>query len=552
MLRIKSLKKRLIIFLLLPVAVFIAAMGLAGYFYIRDSLFKEWQEAAILRLERAAHTMDMLLSGPLQWMQAFAKTGGGRQGAENRQWILKQLQDHPGVSRVELTWRDQAAPPEAPVARVSPPEYFYPPAQKAVGLRSELLDEAGRPLGRLEVWVTFDYLMQDLLSSGWMQSNMACLVNESGVYLAHTNPAMQDRHCLGETQNPLELAMRQEMQEKTSGTILGGDQVIGFYRLHQAPWVIMLHARASEILAPIRRFRLYYLAGGLTCLIIILLLIRLGVSPLVSAIRRMSHKAGQVARGEYGEPLPVSSRDEIGQLTLSFNRMMAGLQERDFIRNTFGRYMDEEIARDLLQRPEAARLGGEKRQVVILFSDIRGFTPLAETLSPEATIHLLNRHFSRMIEVIHRHRGIIVDFLGDAVLAFFDPLDGPLTPVVRQAVQCGLEMQDAQETANRGEPQYPALPMGIGLHAGEVVVGNIGSESRAKYGIMGAAVNLTHRIQGQAQGGEVVISDAVYRHVEQEVAVRREFRVRLKGVQEEATLYVVDHLAAPGLISPGE
>jgi class 3 adenylate cyclase len=385
-----------------------------------------------------------------------------------------------------------------------------------------------------------------------MQSNMACLVNDSGVYLAHTNPAMQDRHCLGETQDPLELAMRQEMQKKTSGTILSGDQVIGFYRLHQAPWVIMLHARASEILAPIRRFRLYYLAGGLTCLIIILLLIRLGVSPLVSGIRRMSHKAGQVARGEYGEPLPVSSQDEIGQLTLSFNRMMAGLQERDFIRNTFGRYMDEEIARDLLQRPEAARLGGEKRQVVILFSDIRGFTPLAETLSPEATIHLINRHFSRMIEVIQRHRGIIVDFLGDAVLAFFDPLDGPLAPVVRQAVQCGLEMQDAQETANRGEPQYPALPMGIGLHAGEVVVGNIGSESRAKYGIMGAAVNLTHRIQGQAQGGEVVISDAVYRHVEQEVAVKREFRVRLKGVQEEATLYVVDHPAAPGLISPGE
>jgi class 3 adenylate cyclase len=552
MLRIKSLQQRLVIFLLLPVAVFIAAMGLVGYFYIRDSLFKEWQEAAILRLERAAHTMDMLLREPLQWMQAFAKTGGGRQGTENRQWILKQLQSHPGVSRVELTWRNQAAPPEAPVAQVSPPQYFYPQGQKAVGLKSELLDAAGRPLGRLEIWVTYDYLMQDLLSSGWMQSNMACLVNDSGVYLAHTNPAMQSRHCLGETQNPLELAMRQEMAKKTSGTILGGDDVIGFYQLHQAPWVIMLHARASQILAPIQRFRLYYLAGGLTCLFIILLLIRLGVGPLVSAIRMMSRKAGQVARGEYGEPLPVTSRDEIGQLTLSFNQMMAGLQERDFIRNTFGRYMDEEIARDLLQRPEAARLGGEKRQVVILFSDIRGFTPLAETLSPEATIHLINRHFSRMIEVIHRHRGIIVDFLGDAVLAFFDPLDGPLAPVVRQAVQCGLEMQAAQEEANRSEPNYPALPMGVGLHAGEVVVGNIGSESRAKYGIMGAAVNLTHRIQGQAQGGEVVISDAVYRLVEQEVAVKREFRVRLKGVHEEANLYVVDHPAAPGLISPGE
>ena len=99
--------------------------------------------------------------------------------------------------------------------------------------------------------------------------------------------------------------------------------------------------------------------------------------------------------------------------------MVAGLKERDFISNTFGRYVDQEIARELLSRPEASRMGGEKREVVILFSDVRGFTPLAESLSPEVIIHLVNRHFSRMIEVIQAHRGIIVDFLGDAILAFF-------------------------------------------------------------------------------------------------------------------------------------
>ena len=117
----------------------------------------------------------------------------------------------------------------------------------------------------------------------------------------------------------------------------------------------------------------------------------------------------------------MTSRDEIGQLTLSFNDMIAGLKERDFISNTFGRYVDQDIARELLSRPEASRMGGVKREVVILFADIRGFTPLAETLSPEATLQLVNRHFARMIEVIQTHRGIIVDFLGDAILAFFDP-----------------------------------------------------------------------------------------------------------------------------------
>ncbi len=214
----------------------------------------------------------------------------------------------------------------------------------------------------------------------------------------------------------------------------------------------MLHARSSQILAPIIRFRLYYLGGGILCLIVILVLIRLGVQPVVKAIGGIAAKATQVARGNYGELLPVARRDEIGQLTSAFNDMVAGLKERDFISDTFGRYMDREIARDLLSRPEASRMGGVKREVVILFADIRGFTPLAEFLTPEATISLINRHFSRMIEVIQAHRGIIVDFLGDAILAFFDPLDGPLEAVVRRAIGCALKMQTGMAAENLAKP----------------------------------------------------------------------------------------------------
>jgi adenylate cyclase len=138
------------------------------------------------------------------------------------------------------------------------------------------------------------------------------------------------------------------------------------------------------------------------------------VEPVVVSIRRIADKATHVAKGDYGEPLAVASKDEIGQLTASFNDMIAGLKERDFISNTFGRYVDHEIARELLSGPEASRMGGVKREVVILFADVRGFTPIAETLSPEVTINLVNRHFARMIDVIQAHRGIIVDFLGDA------------------------------------------------------------------------------------------------------------------------------------------
>jgi adenylate cyclase len=176
----------------------------------------------------------------------------------------------------------------------------------------------------------------------------------------------------------------------------------------------------------------------------------------------------------------------------------------------------------------------------------QGSTPLAETLSPEATLQLVNRHFARMIEVIQTHRGIIVDFLGDAILAFFDPLDGPMDPVVHRAISCALELQTAMQTENLADPEYPALHLGVGLHAGDVVVGNIGSESRAKYGIIGSAVNLTHRIQGQAQGGEVVVSEMVLHHSLATLAVRRTFQARLKGIAHPVTLFVVEGMGGAG------
>jgi class 3 adenylate cyclase len=544
----KTLQRRLIVLLVAPLTLFLLGFGFYGYRFIQGILFKEWGDSAILRLERAAHQMDMRLQGLRHWMELFARAGQDPQGQEIQRWLLQQMQARPGVSQVSLTWKKEAASQGFTEARhrsagLSPIAFFYPPDRKMVGLRGELLDQAGRPLGRLEVFLSYDSLMHDVLKEGWLVAQMACLVNQEGQYLAHSSAAMQARHCLGETRDPLELAMLKAIKEKPYGTLMGEGyipgHVIGYYKLTAAPWAIMLHAQGSQILAPILRFRFYYLAGGVLCLAVILILVRLGVGPVVLAIRRIAARAGAVAHGQYGEPLAVTSRDEIGLLTDSFNGMVAGLKERDFISNTFGRYVDPEIARELLSRPEAIRLGGEKREVVILFSDIRGFTPLAETLSPEATIHLVNRHFARMIEVIQAHRGIIVDFLGDAILAFFDPLDGPLDPVAQRALDCAAQMHGAVEDENVTQPGYPPLHLGIGLHAGEVIVGNIGSESRAKYGIIGSAVNLTHRIQGQAQAGEVVISGELYRQSAAKPLVLRSFQTHLKGIKEPVNLYVV-------------
>jgi len=546
----------LFVLLILPALLFLGGFGIVGYGYIRQALLKEWREAAVLRMGRAAHLMDMRLQKTKEWMRLLTEAQGSSGGRDTQTCILRLLRDQPGVTLAKITWQNPEMAAAAPgqIANLSPIRYFYPEDKKIIGLRADLEDQKGNVLGNLEVLLKLDYLMKDIAASGWMQSNMACLVSRDGLYLAHSNPAMQTRHCLGEGQDPLELEMLAAMQKEPYGTFRGKgltpNRVIGFYRLHEAPWAIMLHAPGAKILQPILTFRFYYALGLGLCLVIILVLMRLGVGPTVAAIREIAQRAREVAQGRYGEPLPVNRRDEIGLLTQSFNEMVAGLKERDFISNTFGRYVDPEIARELLSRPEAARLGGEKREVVIMFADVRDFTPLAETLSPEATIHLVNRHFSRMIEVIREYRGIIVDFLGDAILAFFDPLDRPLEPTAHRAVTCALRMQEAMAAENASEPNAPPLSMGIGLHAGKVVVGNIGSESRAKYGIIGAAVNLTHRIQGQAQKGEVVISDSVFHHVRTLLSVSKTFEAELKGIAQPETLYVVKNLAED--FEPGE
>lgn len=265
---------------------------------------------------------------------------------------------------------------------------------------------------------------------------------------------------------------------------------------------------------------------------------------MVNSIKEISSAAEKVAKGDYGKPLPVKSADEIGQLVKSFNLMVDGLKERDFVSNTFGRYVDPEIARELMRRPEASRLGGEKREVAMLMSDIRGFTSLSESLSPEGTISVLNHYFAHMISVIKQYKGIIVDFFGDSVLVFFDPLDGPIEHVALRSVRCALHMQGMMDKFN-AEMKADGLPefqMGIGVNVGKVVVGNIGSESRAKYGIVGSAVNVTQRIQTVARGKDVVISEAVYEYLAKQVLVEKSFTAQLKGVEEGVKLHLIKGL----------
>ena len=168
----------------------------------------------------------------------------------------------------------------------------------------------------------------------------------------------------------------------------------------------------------------------------------------------------------------------------------------------------------LLASPEKLQLGGEKRQVTILMSDLRGFTSVAERLAPEQVVTIINRYLGTMVDVILQYQGTINEFIGDAILVLFGaPIC--LEDHAQRAVACAMAMQLAMASVNaqNRDEGLPEVEMGIGMHTGEVVVGNIGSHKRTKYGVVGSPVNLTSRIESYTIGGQVLISETTRQNV---------------------------------------
>ncbi|MDJ0714644.1 MAG: adenylate/guanylate cyclase domain-containing protein [Prochloraceae cyanobacterium] len=214
--------------------------------------------------------------------------------------------------------------------------------------------------------------------------------------------------------------------------------------------------------------------------------------------------------------------------------------EKAYIREAFGRYVADEVADSLLATPEGLKLGGQRRKVTIFTSDLRGFTTLSESLSSEQVIKILNFYLERMASVITQYRGTIIEFMGDGILVVFGvPNSREDDP--HRAVACGVAMQQAMVSVNEQMKKWglPPLEMGIGIHTGEVVIGNIGSEKRTKYGVVGSQVNLTYRIESYTVGGQILISETTLKEVESLVQVLSQRQVSPKGVKKPITIYEV-------------
>lgn len=263
------------------------------------------------------------------------------------------------------------------------------------------------------------------------------------------------------------------------------------------------------------------------------------VGPLAALVRGVR----AIGDGNLDQHIALQRNDELGVLTNAFNDMAASLRDKEFIKSTFERYVSKPLAEQILQKRDELRLGGEVREVTILFSDIRRFTSLAEQLPPERVVEMLNDYFTLMIQVVANNEGMVDKLMGDSVMALFGaPIalgDDPL-----RAVRCALEMQAAGAEFNRRREAdgLPPLPMGIGINTGPVVAGNIGSSTKMEYTVIGDEVNVAARMQGIAQPGEVLISDNTYRLVADAVRVTPLEPIAFKGKNAVVEVYRVDGL----------
>ena len=216
----------------------------------------------------------------------------------------------------------------------------------------------------------------------------------------------------------------------------------------------------------------------------------------------------------------------------------------ELIKKMFGRYLSTEVMNSLLDDPSALELGGEKRKVTIMMTDLRGFTALSERLKPEQVVQMLNSYFEVMVEVILQYNGTINEIIGDALLVIFGaPQEMSDRP--QRAIACAIEMQNAMAKVNgKNRAQgLPELEMGIGLNETEVIVGNIGSSKRSKYAVVGSGVNMTSRIESYSVGGQILISESVRQEAGEILRIDAQRDVIPKGAEMALRIYEVGGIA---------
>ena len=269
---------------------------------------------------------------------------------------------------------------------------------------------------------------------------------------------------------------------------------------------------------------------------------------LVRPVRRLLAGAQAVEAGTLDLEIPVTSTDEIGRLTIAFNRMVGELRAKAKIRAMFGKYVDPRILEGLIDQPGATAGAGERRVMTIFFCDLKGFSALGENLTPTNLVAVTNRYLTVMSEPVHAQGGILDKYIGDTIMAYWGP------PFTDPAKHAGLACLAALDLVDRVAPFLAELPeltgvrrglpdvgMRIGISTGSVLVGNIGSETMKSYTVMGGPVNLAARLEGANKhyATAILVSAATAAMAADAVETREIDTVIVLGAQEPEKIFEV-------------
>lgn len=295
--------------------------------------------------------------------------------------------------------------------------------------------------------------------------------------------------------------------------------------------------RALESVAELRRDAT--LIAGIIILAA-LLFVYFFAKTISEPIQELKLAADKIKSGNYNLQLTPRSGDEVGALTQAFNDMAVGLEEREKLKGALGKFVNPEIAEKAMKGE--LKLGGERRVATIFFSDIRSFTAISEKLEPEEVVEFLNAYMTIMVKIIGDHNGIVDKFIGDAIMAVWGVPESKGNDALN-AVNATIEMRRALLEFNkgRGSDKKPIIKIGSGLNTGPVLAGQIGSDDRLDYTVIGDAVNLASRVEtlNKPFGTDILISEDTYQIVKSEFDCEPMQKIKVKGKSEPQQIYAV-------------
>lgn len=371
--RIQTLQQKTVLFVLVPMFLFLTAVGWGGLIFAKKSLLTQWGETAVANLQKAAHLVDMRLGYPKNLLQRLNYTSGTGMAHLTLRYTLQQLESIEGVADVRMKRSLPDTTPSMPSMTPSEgehhgtelwtgssPQYQWKSGNSTVTLFSTFYDDNGVEGGIIEVEILISDLVDQLAKSEWWKSNRTLLVDMEGNIIAHSSYENDSFSESGEKRfgdhDLLEKKTLAEIQKKPFGTIFGEgnppEKIIGYYRLSDVPWYMVVVASGDRVLQPIAKFSLYYGLLFTAAIIIVIGFIKSMITKITGAVQKLSVAAEDLANGVFSRPLSIQSHDEIGELTKSFNTMTAQIKKGVALQKAMG------IAREVQQNflPDARYL----------------------------------------------------------------------------------------------------------------------------------------------------------------------------------------------------